>query len=204
MKRHLTAYLVALAASTAIFGCMGKVKYPSYYTLHLSPAAGQPAQREGRGSVAIRAFRSPAYLRQGAIVYRTSPEQIGFYNYHHWAVDPREFVTNAIVDRLRASGRFAEVKIYDGRSDVDYILSGSLDSLDEVDYGGEVRVEVALSAQMTEFRSGTMVWANGVSDIARVDQRSVPAVVAEMSNSMDRAIQKLLLSIPVATKPDGN
>src|SRR5215470_1330795 len=181
MKRHLTAYIVALAASTAIFGCMGKVKYPSYYTLHLSPpaeytlrlspAADHPAQREARGSVAIREFRSPGYLRQGAIVYRTSPEQIGFYNYHHWAVDPREFVTNAIADRLRASGRFAEVKIYDGRSDVDYILSGSLDSLDEVDYGGGIKVEVALSAQMTELRTGATVWANTASDISKVDQR---------------------------------
>jgi ABC-type uncharacterized transport system auxiliary subunit len=147
----------------------------------------------------VSEFQSPAYLRQGAIVYRPSPEEVGFYNYRRWAVDPREFVTNAIVDRLRASGRFADVKIYDGRSDVDFILSGRLEKLEEVDYEGGVRVKVALSAQMTELRSSQTVWANGASETANVSERTIPAVVAEMSHAMDRAIQKLLATLPVST-----
>jgi len=106
---------------------------------------------------------------------------------------------NAIADRLRESGKFAEVKIYDGRADVDFILSGRLEKLEEVDYEGGVRVEVALSAQMTELCSGKTVWANAASEIAEVDKRTVPAVVAEMSHAMDRAIQKLLASLTVST-----
>jgi ABC-type uncharacterized transport system auxiliary subunit len=152
-----------------------------------------------KASVAVREFRSPAYLRQGAIVYRPTPEEVGFYNYHRWAVDPREFLTNAIVDRLRTTGRFAAVKIDDGHSDVDFMLSGRLDKLEEVDYEGGVRVEVALSAQMTELRSGKIVWANAASESAAVEKRAVPAVVAEMSQAMDRAIQKLLASLTVST-----
>jgi hypothetical protein len=31
----------------------------------------------------------------------------------------------------------------------DYVLSGHLEKLEEVDYDGDVKVEVALSAQMT-------------------------------------------------------
>jgi ABC-type uncharacterized transport system auxiliary subunit len=149
--------------------------------------------------VAVCEFRSPAYLRQGAIVYRESPEEVGFYNYQRWAVDPREFVTNAIANRLRASGRFAEVKIYDGRPDVDFIATGRLEKLEEVDYEGGVKVEVAISAQMTELRSGKTVWANSVSEIADVNKRTVPSVVAEMSEAMDGAIQKLLATLPEST-----
>jgi hypothetical protein len=51
-------------------------------------------------------------------VYKTSPEQIGFYNYHRWATDPRDFVTNAVADRLRA--RDLQVN-HDGRADIDYV-----------------------------------------------------------------------------------
>jgi ABC-type uncharacterized transport system auxiliary subunit len=147
----------------------------------------------------VREFRSPAYLREGAIVYRTSPEQIGFYQYHRWAVDPREFLTDAMIDRLRATGRFAEVRAYDGRADVDLVLSGRLEKLEEVDYEGGVRVEVALSAQLTDPRSGKTVWANAASESDRVEKRNVPAVVAEMSQAMDHAIQKLLASLTVPT-----
>lgn len=195
MRTRLTAALITLTISIALVGCMSKVKYPAYYTLHLEPAADPPIVEGTRPSVAVREFRSPAYVRQGAIVYRASPEKVGFYNYHRWAIDPREFLTNAMVDRLRASGRFAETKIYDGRSDVDFIFSGRLEKLEEVDYEGGVRVEVALSAQMTELRSGKTVWADAASETVEVDKRSVPAVVAEMSHAMDRAIQKLLASL---------
>jgi ABC-type uncharacterized transport system auxiliary subunit len=198
MRKRLTAALVTLAISASLTGCVNRVEYPTYYTLHLPPAADSPIAGGTRASVAVSEFRSPAYLRQGAIVYRPSPEEVGFYNYRRWAVDPREFLTNALADRLRASGRFAEVKIYDGRPDVDFILTGRLEKLEEVDYQGGVRVEVALSAQMTELRSGETVWANAASEIAEVKKRTVPAVVAEMSHAMDGAIQKLLASLPAS------
>jgi ABC-type uncharacterized transport system auxiliary subunit len=151
-----------------------------------------------RTSLAVREFKSPTYLRQGAIVYKTSPEQIGFYNYHRWAVDPREFVTNAVAENLRASGNFAQVKLYDGRSDIDYVLSGRLEKLEEVDYGGDVKVEVAISAQMTNISTGATVWTNAVSEVGTVGQRNVPAVVAEMNATMGRAIEKLLTPAPAA------
>jgi len=195
MRTRLTAALITLTISMALIGCMSKVKYPAYYTLHLPPVADPPIAGGNRASLAVREFRSPAYVRQGAIVYRASPEKIGFYDYHRWAVDPREFLTNAVVDRLRASGKFGETKVYDGRSDVDLIFSGRLEKLEEVDYDGAVRVEIALSAQMTELRSGKTVWADAASEVSEVDKRTVPAVVAEMSHAMDRAIQKLLASL---------
>jgi ABC-type uncharacterized transport system auxiliary subunit len=198
MTRRLTAILATLTISACLVGC-GGTRFPAYYTLHVPPAVDVPIAGGTRSSLAVLEFRSPAYLHQGAIVYRTSPEQVGFYQYHRWAVDPREFLTNAMIDRLRASGRFAEVNAYDGHSDVDYILSGRLEKLEEVDYEGVVRVEVALSAQITDPRAGKTVWANSASESARVEKRNVPAVVAEMSQAMDRTIQKLLVPLTVST-----
>jgi ABC-type uncharacterized transport system auxiliary subunit len=198
VKKHLLAVVFTLAVSTALVGCAGKIKYPSYYTLNL-PAPPDPPAAEGvRASVAIREFRSPAYLRRGAIVYKSSPEEIGFYNYDRWAVDPRDFVTNAVADRLRASGTFTQVKLYDGRADIDYVLSGRLERLEEVDYDGGVKVQVAISAQMTRVATGETVWSNEAIEVGTVAQRDVPAVVSEMSRTMERTIDKLLTPAPAA------
>ena len=198
MNKHLIAVCFALAAVVASVGCGGAVKYPNYYTLHMQPPVDPPVQDGVHTSLAVREFRSPTYLRQGAIVYKTSPEQIGFYNYHRWAVDPREFVTNAVTENLRASGHFAQVKLYDGRSDVDYVLSGRLEKLEEIDYEGGVKVEVAISAQMTSLSTGATVWTNDVSEVGNVSQHDVPAVVAAMNQTMGRAIEKLLTPMPTA------
>jgi hypothetical protein len=78
-----------------------------------------------------------------------------------------------------------------------------LEKLDEIDYEGGVKVEVALSAQMTNLATGLTVWTNTVSEVGDVDKRDVPAVVSEMNRTMERAMKKLLSPLPadVSTGP---
>jgi ABC-type uncharacterized transport system auxiliary subunit len=195
MRRGVTKGVFCLAVVVTLTGCVGRVRHPNYYTLNLPAPPDRPASEKAHASLAIRQFRAPTYLRQGAIVYRTSPEQIGFYAYHRWAIDPRDFVTNAIVDRLRASGSFARVQAYDGSRSVDYVLSGRLEKLEELDYQGGVKVQVAISAEMTSIATGKTVWSNAVSEIGDVDKRDVPAVVSEINRTMERAIEKLVTPV---------
>ena len=195
MKTTLTTIVFGLAALAMLTGCAGRVKYPNYYILNLPAPPDPPAAATAHASLAIREFRAPAYLRQTAIVYRTSPEQIGFYAYHRWAMDPRDFVTNALLDRLRASGVFAHVQAYDGSRDVDYVLSGRLEKLEELDYQGGVKVQVAISAQMTSIATGAVVWSDAVSEMGDVNKRDVPDVVSEMNRTMQRAIETLETSL---------
>jgi hypothetical protein len=97
---------------------------------------------------------------------------------------------------LRASGNFTQVKLYDGRPDVDYVLSGRIEKLEEVDYGCGIKVEVALAAQMSNVTTGAAVWTNTVDEVGTVGQRDVPAVVSEMNRTMERAIERLLTPLP--------
>jgi len=192
----LMRIVFCLAALVILTGCAGKVRYPNYYTLNLPAPPDPPTGDNAHAILAIREFRAPTYLRQGAIVYKTSPEQIGFYAYDRWATDPRDFVTNAVIERLRASGVFARVQAYDGSRDVNYVLSGRLEQLEELDYQGSVKVRVAISAEMTSIATGATVWSNAVSEIGDVNQRDVPAVVSEINRTMERAINKLLSPMP--------
>jgi ABC-type uncharacterized transport system auxiliary subunit len=196
MKRNLAMAAVALFVLAVLSGCAGKMGRANYYTLNLPAPPDPPAAENANTTVAIREFRAPAYLRQGAIVYKPSPEQIGFYAYHRWAIDPCEFVTQSIISRLGATGTFSHVKHYDGQPDADYVISGRLEKLEEIDYEGGVKVEVAVSAQMTKLETGTIVWSKAVSEVGEVNQHDVPTVVSEMSHTMERAIEKLLTPVP--------
>jgi ABC-type uncharacterized transport system auxiliary subunit len=195
MRNTVTTIVLCLATLGSLVGC-GRVRYPQYYTLNLPAPPDPPPSENAYATLAVREFRAPTYIRQGAIAYKTSPEQIGFYAYHRWAADPSDAVTNAIIDRLRASGAFALVKPYDGRPGVGYVLSGRLEKLDEFDYEGGVKVEIALSAQMTSIATGATVWSNAVSEVGDVNKHDVPAVVSEMNSTMQRAIKELLSPMP--------
>jgi ABC-type uncharacterized transport system auxiliary subunit len=195
MKRLPIALALTLPLCLILSGC-GRVRYPSYYTLNLPAPPDPPAPENVRTSIAVREFQSPGYLRQGPIVYRTTPEQIGFYEYHRWAADPRTLVTSAVVDHLRASGQYSTVSRYNGRADIDYVFSGKLDKMEELDYESGVKVEVAMSAQITRVDTGATVWSNSVSEVGKVSQRNVPGVVSEMNRTMGIAIDKLLSTMP--------
>jgi ABC-type uncharacterized transport system auxiliary subunit len=195
MRKTATKIVFCLAALVILTSCMGRVRHPNYYTLNLPAPPDPPAAGNAHGTLAVREFRAPAYLRQGAIVYKTSPEQIGFYAYHRWAIDPRDFVTSAIIEQVRASGTFVRVQPFDGSRDVDYVLSGRLEKLEELDYQGGVKVQVAISAQLTNIATGAIVWSNSVSEIGDVNQHDVPAVVSEMNRTMQSTIEKLATSM---------
>lgn len=197
MKRIYTTIVLALCSLIILAGCAGRMRYPSYYTLNLPAPPDPPAAENVKATVAIREFTAPAYLRRGEIVYKTSPESIGFYAFHRWAVDPCEFVTDLVMDRLGASGTFAHVRRYDGRRDAEYLVSGRLEKLEEIDYEGRVKVELAITAQMIQVDTGATVWSKAVSRVANVDKRNVPAVVSAMSSAMDSAMQELLTPLPV-------
>lgn len=199
MKRIRITIVLAFFSLTILTGCAAKMRYPAYYALNLPAPLDPPAPENAKATVAIREFTAPAYLRRGAIVFKTSPESVGFYSYHRWAVDPCEFVTDSMRDRLSAAGLFKNVKLYDGRPDAEYIVSGRLEKLEEIDYEGGIKVVVAVSAQMTRFDTGEAVWTKSVSKVGNVEKRDVAAVVSAMSDTMDRVMQELLTPLPVET-----
>ena len=175
-----------------ILGACAKVRYPDYYALNLHT----PVSRDSRpisASVAVREFRAPQYLTQGAIVYRPEPEQLAFYAYHHWAEDPRRTVTAELVRQLGQV--FESAGLYDGHAGADFLLTGSLDRLEEVDNGGSVSVDVEISAKLQNAKTGEVIWSGTSSKTSRVEQRSVSGIVAEMSRDLSAAAGDLVSSI---------
>jgi ABC-type uncharacterized transport system auxiliary subunit len=107
-------------------------------------------------------------------------------------------VTSAVIEHLRAGGQFTMVSMYDGRPNNDYVFSGRLEKLEEVDYESGVKVEVAVSAQIIKVATGATVWSNAVSEIRPVSQRNVSGVVSEMNRTVDFAINNLLSTVPAS------
>lgn len=185
----------AFFALTALLltGCAGKVRYPDYYMLALAPSK-VPVPTEGYKlpAVAVQRFETPAYLRQGRIVYRQTPEQIGFYEYHRWASDPGQVLTTAMIDSLRGADIFSTVQIYDGQQHAPYVLQGRLERLDEVDYENGVRVEVRLFAQLLDTKTGVAVWAGDTTKNIIVEQRQMKSVVRAMAQATQDGVEQLV------------
>ena len=189
--------LVLILLLLLLTGCSSRVRYPNYYSLTSAAPTLEPKSVDLHlsATLAVRNFETPEYLRQGRIVYRQSPEEIGFYDYHRWAADPGVAVTTSVIESLRSSNLFSVVEPYDGRSRPQYILSGRVDRLDEIDYKGGVKVEARISAQLLDTRTGALVWANTATETSDVPSRSVSAVVAAMNHAAQSGVDQLVASL---------
>ena len=194
LKLILTVGLTT--ALTSLAGCAGKIRYPSYYILNVpAPAPATDRSKPVLGPAAVREFSAPEFLREGPIAYRQSPEQLDFYNYHRWAVDPRRAVTAAVVGEMQTRGLFQSVGVFDGRGSPEYLVSGTLDHLEEVDHGSDVSIEVRVSARLINLRTGEVIWQDASTETAKLDERSVPGIVAAMSRELGNAVERLVSSM---------
>ncbi len=202
MKKLATALMGAL-----VLAACGSVRYPKSYVLDFPPPAPRPAPSNGvPGRVAIREFRCPEYLCEGRIVYRATPEEVGFYEYHRWAMNPRQAITQYIEDSLRSQSLFQSVVEHERGSEADYVLSGNIERLEEVDRGRDVRVVCTISAQLLKTETRSVVWSGTASETIPVDNRNIGGVVSGLSaaarTAADRLLKSMADALAMATQTD--
>ena len=162
MKNLAAVFMGALVLA----GC-GSVRYPASYVLNFPPPARQPADSNGALSpIAVREFQCPEYLCEGRIVYRSSPEEVGFYEYHRWAMNPRQAITQYVGE---SSGPIALQERGGPRAwfGGGVYAERHIERLEEVDHGRDVRVVCRISAQLLETRTRSL------SGVKRHRKRSV-------------------------------
>jgi ABC-type uncharacterized transport system auxiliary subunit len=190
MRTFWIATVVGLLA-----GC-GSVREPAtkYYKLDI-PQAPTPAGPSAPASLRIEPFRTTALLRQDRIVYRPSLVEVGFYEYHRWAEPPNDAVTKALADQLIRRRVFRSVAVSGGAEKADYVLKGSIDRLQEVDYKGAVRVQVMISAELEDPVQRRIIWSSAASSESVVAKSNVQAVVAAMGQASQQSIVRLTTDV---------
>jgi cholesterol transport system auxiliary component len=190
MRVYWVSMLVGLFA-----GCGSERVPPTrYYKLDIPPAPA-PAGPSAPIALRIEPFRTTGLLRQDRIVYRPSPVEVGFYEYHRWAEPPNDSVTKALADQLTKQRVFKTVKISDGREKADYVLRGNIDRLQEVDYMGAVRAQVSISVALEDPVQHQTIWSGAASSECAVAKRDVQAVVAAMGQASQQSIMRLMADV---------
>ena len=187
---------VWVCITVGLFAGCGSMRAPAtkYYKLDI-PTALLPTGRPAPASLRIEPFRTAALLRQNRIVYRPSPFEVGYYEYHRWAEPPNASITRALADQLTRNRVFESVEISDTTEQMGYVLRGTIDRLQEVDYGGGVKVQVSVSAELEDAARQQIVWTGVASSEFAVQKDDVQAVVAAMSQASQQSVARLTTDV---------
>lgn len=192
---HLFKAIVSAALLLMALSCGGgKIPPTHYYALDLPPAPKPQVSASGK-TLVVASVTAADPLTQDRIVYRPTRQEVGFYEYHRWASDPREAIRAALIDQLRAGGLFQTVAPFDGRTKGDFLLRSRIDRLEEVDFEDGVKVYAAISAQLLDVSTDRVVWTGRGEASEPVNSADVRQVVAAMSKATDAGLKQLAASL---------
>jgi uncharacterized lipoprotein YmbA len=190
--RHTRRSMLAILGAIGLSAC-GSVRYPDQYVLHVEPpAAPAVSQPSTLKPIAVRRLGCPDYLCDGRIVYRPSPAQVAFYEYHRWAVDPAEALTQLVAKRLSTGAQFMDVEQTEQRTDARYVLKGDIQRFEEIDDGRRVFAVCTISAQVVDANTRAVVWRSTSSETVPVQERTVAGVVTGLSAASRVAVDRLV------------
>ena len=175
-------------------GCGGKIPPSHYYKLDL-PAAPLSSRTEGSATAILMPFRGSKMLAQDKIIYRPSREEVGFYEYHRWAEDPRTTIAQSLLDHLRQNKTFSRIVLFDGRTVADYIIRGRIERLEEIDAADGVSVALRISAEIVDVAKREPLWHGVREESLGVSVGQVTAVVSRMSEAASAGVAKLAADI---------
>jgi ABC-type uncharacterized transport system auxiliary subunit len=132
--------------------------------------------------------------RDDHIVYTSSGEAMGTYEYRKWAELPSEMIHDVLLRELQQSGRYEH--IYSLRSDIrgDYVLRGCLYDFREID-GNGLSARVAFDFELRDSKTGTTVWNHSYSHDEPVKGKDVSAVVAAINRNVQNGLGEVLASL---------
>ena len=182
----------ALLLSLAVLNGCGAARPSKFYKLTVpgeSTAGADPAPY--RVILLLGPITTSNLYRDDHIIYTSSGQATGTYEYHRWAEPPAEMINDILLRDLRASGRYLQVDSLRSNVRGDYLLRGRLYDFREID-GKALAARVAFDFELHNFATGTIVWNRYYSRDEPVDGKDVTAVVAALNRNVENGLNEVM------------
>jgi ABC-type uncharacterized transport system auxiliary subunit len=188
-------FAVALLLFACLAGC-GAARPNKYYELTIpgDNGADPPAANVYPVTILVGPLNTSHLYREDHIVYSSSGENMGTYEYQRWAEPPAEMIQDVLFRSLRSSGRYRSV--YSLRSSIrgDYLLHGHLYDFKEVNSSGTLG-RLTLELELRDTKSGATVWTHLYNHDEPAKGKDVSAVVAALDRNVQRAVAEFAASL---------
>jgi ABC-type uncharacterized transport system auxiliary subunit len=171
-----------------LFAGCGAARPSRYYQLTppSDTAADPPIANVYPVTILVGPLMSSHLYREDHIVYSSSGENMGIYEYQRWAEPPAEMIQDVIFRSLRASGRYRSVHTLRSSVRGDYLLHGHLYDFEEIT-GSPMSARLTLELDMRDTKTGDTVWTHLYNHDEPVSGKDVSAVVAALNRNVQRA-----------------
>lgn len=182
----------ALMLGLGILNGCGAARPSKFYQLTLpnnKPSGADPAPFPV--TLLLGPITTSNLYRDDHIVYTSNGDAMGTYEYHRWAEQPSEMISDVLLRELQGSERYQHVYSLRSYSRGDYVLRGRLYDLREID-GNGLAARVAFEFELRDSKTGATVWSRSYSHDEPVDGKNVPAVVAALNRNVQSGLSEVM------------
>jgi len=133
--------------------------------------------------------RSPRYLSQPYIAYRTSPYQLELVRYSKWDSPPSEMVRESFKNSLSAAGIFREVRASNYVPPSFYSLEIDLKRFERTDSGSDSYGEMSFDANLLS-PEGKSLYRGSFTRKVRLGDRGFPALAEVLSGTLSEGVDE--------------
>jgi ABC-type uncharacterized transport system auxiliary subunit len=186
--RQIVAFITLVLAGVGLSACGGG-RPIRYYTVEL-PQAAQPSTRAHAITLLIGRIAAPGILQDEPLAYRSGPNEIGIYEYHHWVEPPARMVKVILIRQLRASRKYQSVAELGSSVQGEFVLQGRLYDFEEVD-GASTAALVAMEFELVDRKTSKTVWTHFYSYSQPVQGKEIPDVVSALDHNLVRGVTEI-------------
>jgi ABC-type uncharacterized transport system auxiliary subunit len=199
-RATLSGIVAAALVAAALAGCFfAKPMDTKYYVLDYLPTP--PKERLEKGPypfvVRVRDCNIAEAYRRAQIVYRQSANQMQFYSYHLWAVDPDRMINDLTVKHLKAAHLFDNVTRAVETYAPDFYLGCDIQAIEEYDNKDQWYAHLSVEYQLEDAKSNQVLWKKLYDLRKTVAQQEPVFVVRELSFLLETMNDKMVGELEV-------
>lgn len=192
IRKNVYLFLILLF----IFCSCGSIPEINYYVIDY-PVESISDNSKAKFNVilGVETFETAPIYEEDRIVYRDSPYEVKFYNYHHWIIPPKDMVTDKVIGHFSESHLFEQVVPYPRFSQVDLICRGTLKAFEEWDVDNDWYARVKIHFELVSKKSNQLIWHHTVANKIRVPEKNTLTLVETMGKSLQGCVNEALAEI---------
>lgn len=193
MTRNTYSLVLLLSlAGLLLNSCTQKLVVTRYYLLSTDQKITEPDTEPGNitqplpNSVEIGRFRiSKAYDRE-RIAVRTQSNEIYYYFYHSWAIDPQSAIRFFVWNQVYQSNLFQACEMEFFKGTPDYQITGLIDQIERTDMKKQSAAHLKMNLELRQYPSGELILNHHFD-------RYVPMRESASMNTFAQLISQILL-----------
>ncbi len=147
--------------------------------------------------IGVNRFKVHPLYDETRLVYRDSPYEGKYYNYHSWITPPADMVTDKVVEHLGASGMFKNVIELPKFAAVNYTVNGTILALEEWDEGNQWYARVKIAVDIFDMKNEHIVWQKILERKLLVSPQTPFDVVKGINMGVEQCIDELQQGLDV-------